>query len=84
MQSEWLNSALSPVVYGDIVLNIKINTQNTHQYTKYTNLFLNFTQLYNFTCRSLLIGQCRRAILRFYNIPLTRLWVQQIAIVTKE
>ena len=25
--SEWLNSALGPVVYGDIVLSIKINTQ---------------------------------------------------------
>ena len=31
VQSEWLNSALSPVVYGDIVLSIKINTQmNIH------------------------------------------------------
>ena len=28
VQSEWLNSALSPVVYGDIALSIKINTQN--------------------------------------------------------
>ena len=27
MQSEWLNSTLSPVVYGDIALSIKINTQ---------------------------------------------------------
>ena len=27
VQSEWLNSTLSPVVYGDIVLSIKINTQ---------------------------------------------------------
>ena len=27
MQSDELNSALSPVVYGDIVLSIKINTQ---------------------------------------------------------
>ena len=27
VQSEWLNSALSPVVYGDIALSIKINTQ---------------------------------------------------------
>ena len=25
VQSEWLNSALSPVVYGDIALSIKIN-----------------------------------------------------------
>ena len=31
MQSDWLNSALSPVVYGDIALSI--NTQyNTMQY----------------------------------------------------
>ena len=28
MQSDGLNSALSPVVYGDIVQSIKINTQN--------------------------------------------------------
>ena len=27
MQSDGLNSALSPVVYGDIALSIKINTQ---------------------------------------------------------
>ena len=27
VESEWLNRALSPVVYGDIVLSIKINTQ---------------------------------------------------------
>ena len=27
VQSDWLNSALSPVVYGDIAPNIKINTQ---------------------------------------------------------
>ena len=26
MQSDGLNSALSPVVYGDIALSIKINT----------------------------------------------------------
>ena len=31
VQSEWLNSPPSPVVYGDIVLSIKINT-----HTKYT------------------------------------------------
>ena len=30
MQSDGLNSALSPVVYGDIVLSIKINTHNTY------------------------------------------------------
>ena len=31
MQSDGLNSPLSPVVYGDIALGIKINTQiNTH------------------------------------------------------
>ena len=33
MQSDGLNSALSPVVYGDIAPSIKINTQiyrNTH------------------------------------------------------
>ena len=29
MQSDGLNSAPSPVEYGDIVLSIKINTQNT-------------------------------------------------------
>ena len=34
MQSDGLNSALSPVVYGDIVLSIKIDTQ----YTKLKNL----------------------------------------------
>ena len=28
MQSDWLNSALSPVIYGDIALSIKINTQS--------------------------------------------------------
>ena len=34
MQSGGLNSALSPVVYGDIALSIKINTQiYTHKYT---------------------------------------------------
>ena len=27
MQSDGLNSTLSPVVYGDIALSIKINTQ---------------------------------------------------------
>ena len=27
MQSDGFNSALSPVVYGDIALSIKINTQ---------------------------------------------------------
>ena len=33
VQSDWLNSALSPVVYGDIALSI--NTQyNTIQYSK--------------------------------------------------
>ena len=26
VQSDWLNSALSPVVYGDIALSIKIKT----------------------------------------------------------
>ena len=26
MQSDWLNNALSPVIYGDILLSIKINT----------------------------------------------------------
>ena len=26
VQSEWLNSALSHIVYGDIVLSIKMNT----------------------------------------------------------
>ena len=29
MQSDKLNSTWSPVVYGDIALSIKINTQNT-------------------------------------------------------
>ena len=33
MHSGGLNSALSPVVYGDIVLSIKINTQNTQMYS---------------------------------------------------
>ena len=28
MQSDWLNSALSPVIYGDIAPSIKVNTQN--------------------------------------------------------
>ena len=27
MMSDWLNSALSPVIYRDIVLSIKLNTQ---------------------------------------------------------
>ena len=30
--SEWLNSALSPVVYGDIALSIKINTKKKKKY----------------------------------------------------
>ena len=30
VQSDWLNSTLSPVVYGDLALSIKINT---HKYT---------------------------------------------------
>ena len=33
MQSGGLNTALSPIVYGDITLSIKINTQN---YTIYS------------------------------------------------
>ena len=37
VQSDVLNSALSPVVYGDIALSIKINTQNTHTNTHKCN-----------------------------------------------
>ena len=34
--SEWLNSALSPVVCGDIALSIKINTKkNTKKQANY-------------------------------------------------
>ena len=32
MQSDGLNSALSPVVYGDIALSIKINTQKNFEF----------------------------------------------------
>ena len=39
MQSDGLNSALSPVVYGDIELSIKINTQ------KYTKIIVTYTNL---------------------------------------
>ena len=41
MQSDGLNSALSPVVYGDLVLSIKINTHNT--YTQ-IHIYLSWSQ----------------------------------------
>ena len=44
MQSDWLNSALSPVVYGDIALSIKVNMQNTHKYIR------SFISWYKFEC----------------------------------
>ena len=40
VQSDGLNSGLSPVVHGDIALSIKINTQINTETIKFTNPLL--------------------------------------------
>ena len=53
MQSDWLNSALSPVVYGDIVLNI--NTQyNTIVEIKFDS-FLTWNMALSTRCMLLIV-----------------------------
>ena len=46
MQSDWLNSALNPVVYGDIAGSI-----NTQYNTMHTHVSLRFVPPYDHSCR---------------------------------
>ena len=52
VQSDWLNSALSPVVYGDIALSI--NTQYN-----ITQVYIYYNILYNITRPSASENRCK-------------------------